>query len=687
MPVEAKRKRSAPKQKPDYPPDGISDIGEGRKRTIIEGVSPEIDGGRYPIKRVVGDDIVVEADVFGDGHDAVSCAVMYRKIDATEWTEIPMRVLVNDRWRAEFTMTEIGRHIYTIKAWVDRFKSWSRDLAKRVEAGQDVTVDLLIGAELVEEAAAATAETSAEYAAMLQQYAQKLRSGGSVGVQSALASELEWLMYRYLPRRFANWYDRQLPLVVDRERARFSAWYEMFPRSCAPEGNRHGTFKDVEARLPYVASMGFDVLYLPPIHPIGRTLRKGRNNNVASQPGDVGSPWAIGAEEGGHKSIHSELGTLDDFRHLVQRAKEYGMEVALDIAFQCSPDHPYVKEHPEWFRKRPDGTIQYAENPPKKYQDIYPFDFETEDWPGLWKELKSIFDFWIAQGVKIFRVDNPHTKAFGFWEWCINAIKREHPGVIFLSEAFTRPKVMYRLAKLGFTQSYTYFAWRSTGWDLTQYLIELTQTEVIEFFRPNFWPNTPDILTEQLQIGKRPTFLTRLALAATLTANYGIYGPAFELRENRPLVRGKEEYLDSEKYEIRRWDIDNPESLRNYIALINRIRNENPALQRNDGLRFHHVDNDQLLVYSKSTPNLDNVLLMVINLDPNYIQSGWVDLPIEELGIDPRLPYQIHDLVSDVRYMWNGVRNYVELNPAVMPIHIFRIQRRTRSERDFDYYV
>jgi starch synthase (maltosyl-transferring) len=433
--------------------------------------------------------------------------------------------------------------------------------------------------------------------------------------------------------------------------------------------------------------MGFDVLYLPPIHPIGQAFRKGRNNNVVAGPDDPGSPWAIGAAEGGHKAIHPELGTLDDFRELVERAKAYGIEVALDVAYQASPDHPYVGEHPEWFRQRPDGTIQYAENPPKKYQDIYPFDFESEHWRPLWEELKSVVDFWVAQGVRIFRVDNPHTKPFPFWEWLIGEVKREHPETIFLAEAFTRPKVMYYLAKLGFTQSYTYFAWRNTPWELTEYFTELTQTDVRDFFRPNLWPNTPDILTETLQHGGRPTFMARLVLAATLGASYGIYGPAYELGEHVAVEAGKEEYLDSEKYEIKQRDLNRPTSLRDFIARVNRIRRENPALQSDRDLQFHPVDNPQMIAYSKRTPDLDNVVLTIVNLDPNYAQAGWVELPLEDLGVEPHQPYQVHDLLGGGRYLWHGARNYVELNPHVVPAHVLRFRRRVRTEEDFEYFA
>jgi starch synthase (maltosyl-transferring) len=653
------------------------------RRAIIEGVKPEIDDGRYAIKRVPGERVTVEADVFTDGHEAVSCELRFRHERDGSWTAVPMEPLVNDRWRAEFVPTKLGRYTYTIQAWLDHFKFWARSLVKRLEAGQDVATDMIIGAKLVEEAVSRAGTD----AVLLQRYAELMRSGTREGVQAALSDELSALMYMYADKDAGTRYDRDLAVVVDPPRARFSSWYEFFPRSCWDPDCTAGTLKDSVDRLAYVASLGFDVVYLPPIHPIGNTKRKGKNNSVVAEPGDVGSPWAIGSEEGGHKSVAPELGTLDDFKDFVQQARDRGIEVAMDIAFQCSPDHPYVKEHPEWFRKRPDGTIQYAENPPKKYEDIYPFDFDTPDWKALWAELKSVFEYWIQQGVRIFRVDNPHTKALRFWEWAITELKHKYPDTIYLAEAFTRPKVMYYLAKIGFTQSYNYFPWRNTSWELTEYLTELTRTEVKEFFRPNLWPNTPDILTEILQIGGRPAFMSRFILAATLGASYGIYGPAFELCVNDAVAPGKEEYLNSEKYEIKHWDVRRPDSLAWLIARVNRTRKDNIALHANDNLRFHETQNDKLIAYSKSTDDLGNVVLVVVNLDCVYKQSGVVELPLEELGIDPHQPYEVHDLLTDTRYMWSGTRNYIELDPNVVPAHIFSLRRKVRTEQDFDYYL
>lgn len=659
----------------------------GRQRVMIEGVAPEIDAGRFPIKRTVGEEVVVEADIFADGHDSLAALLRYRHDGSDQWMEQPMEFLGNDRWRATFSILELGSYRYTVTGWIDHFATWRRDLVKRRDAGQNLQIELLIGATFIEET---SRRAGSEDASTLAKAAHDLRSEKIPlpdRTELALSHTLNALVAKYPDRRFASTYDRELVVVADREKARFSAWYEMFPRSSSGKPGAHGTFKDLEARLPYVASMGFDVLYLPPIHPIGKSYRKGKNNDPAGKADEPGSPWAIGSHEGGHKAIHPDLGTLNDFHRLISQARQHGIEIAMDIAFQCSPDHPYVKEHREWFRIRPDGTVQYAENPPKKYQDIFPLEFETDRWRELWDELKSVFDYWIAQGVKIFRVDNPHTKSLEFWEWVIGEIRRQHPDVIFLSEAFTRPKLMYRLAKQGFTQSYNYFPWRNTKLELTQYFTELTQTDVREFFRPNLWPNTPDILTEHLQHGGRPAFMARLVLASTLGASYGIYGPTFELGEHRPIKQGSEEYLDSEKYEIRHWDLDRPDSLREFIGCVNRIRRDNPALQSDGRLRFHNVDNDQLLCYSKSTPDWSNVIVVVVNLSPHHTHSGWLQLDLRDLGLEADRPFQVQELLTNAYYLWQGPRNYIEVNPHSAPAHIFRIRRRLRTEQDFDYYL
>jgi starch synthase (maltosyl-transferring) len=659
---------------------------DGRKRVVIEGLSPMIDGGRFPAKRTLGDQVRVEADIFTDGHDSIAASLLVHREGSDEWTEIPMQPLVNDRWTAAFRVKEIGVYGFKVQGWVDHFETWHRDLLKRIKAETDTPVDYLIGADLID---AAAGRASASDAESLRKRAKVLRSALDPKQLRTRATDalLHETMLRYPDKRFATESDREAIVVVDPVHARFSAWYEFFPRSTAANADTHGTFADCEKHLPYVAEMGFNVVYLPPIHPIGRLFRKGRNNNPDALPGEPGSPWAIGSDEGGHKDIHSELGTIEDFRRFVQKANELDLMVALDIAFQAAPDHPYVREHENWFRKRPDGTIQYAENPPKKYQDIYPFDFESEDWAGMWEELKDVFLYWIGQGVTIFRVDNPHTKAFPFWEWVIAEIRRDHPRVLFLAEAFTRPKIMYRLAKLGFSQSYTYFPWRNAKSEITTYLTELTQTPVREFFRPNQWPNTPDILTEFLQIGGRPAFAIRFLLAATLGSNYGIYGPAFELLEHRAVRRGSEEYLDSEKYEIRTWDLDRSDSLRELITVVNGIRKNNEALQSDWSLKFHSTDNDQLICYSKESDDRTNLIVVVVNLDPHHTQAGFVTLPLDELQIPQDRAYEAEDLLTGSRYLWHGQRNYVELNPTSLPAHLLKIHRQLKVESDFEYFL
>lgn len=661
---------------------------QGISRVVIENVSPEVSGGRFPIKRTVGEGVTVTADIYADGHEALHAVVLYRPAREGVWREVAMKPLGRDKWQGEFRTEVQEPYVYSVKAWVDPFKSWSQDLEKKTAAGQDLSVEFLIGANLISSAAS---RAKGQAAKSLQAWTTQLKELGNSKPQEAcelaLSPELAALMEAHAEQARATIYEPELRVIVDRERARFSTWYEMFPRSCAAEAGRHGTFQNCIERLEYIAAMGFDVLYLPPIHPIGHTERKGKNNKRDASDKEIGSPWAIGSAHGGHKAVHPELGTLEDFKRLQAKAAERGIEIALDLAFQCSPDHPYVREHKEWFRLRPDGSVQYAENPPKKYQDIYPLHFENDHAAELCAELKSVVLYWIEQGVRIFRVDNPHTKPFAFWEWLIAEIRREHPDVIFLAEAFTRPNVMYRLAKLGFTQSYTYFAWRNTKRDLTEYFTALTRTDVREYFRPNLWPNTPDILTEYLQFGGRSAFMIRLFLAATLGASYGIYGPAFELCENRALEQGSEEYLDAEKFQIRAWGIDHPDSLKELIGKVNRIRREYPALQSDWSLSFHLVDNEQIIAYSKTSEDLADRILVVVNLDPHHTQSGWVQLPLDELQLDPRQSFQVHDLMTDARFIWQGPRNYVELDPRAVPAHIFRIRRWVRTEHDFDYFL
>jgi len=665
-------------------------IAEGRVRAVIDAVLPMVDGGRFPAKRIAGEPVAVEAHCFTDGHDKIRVVLRWKNlVSSAPDYEIDMRATGNDVWVAEFTPPLPGRYQYSVMAWVDHFESWRHEFERRVDRS-DILLALRTGAALIDEA---VARAEGSDAAILREWSAQLRGSlkdpaAEIAAQKALALDpaRAGIVARYADRSLAEM--QTLEFIVDRKRAGFSSWYELFPRSAGAERGSHGTFKDVETRLPYLAEMGFDVLYFPPIHPIGRLNRKGPNNSLRAQPNDVGSPWAIGAAEGGHKAILPQLGTFDDFDRLLDAARSFGLEIAMDLAFQCAPDHPYVKAHPQWFKHRPDGSVQYAENPPKKYQDIYPFDFESSDWRSLWNELKSIVDFWIGRGVRIFRVDNPHTKAFGFWEWLIGATQREHPDVIYLAEAFTRPKVMHRLAKLGFSQSYTYFTWRNTKQELTDYFTELAQGSGHEYYRPNVWPNTPDILPETLQSGLRPMYASRLILAATLSANYGIYGPTYELMESTPREPGSEEYRDSEKYQLRHWTLGQPDSLWSLIARMNRIRRENAALQSNSGLHFCSVDNDQLIAYLKVDSASSNVILTVVNLDPHQSQSGWVDLDVGALRYnnDPGQPYQVHDFLSDQRYIWRGRYNYVLLDPQRAPAHVFRLRRRVRREQDFDYY-
>jgi starch synthase (maltosyl-transferring) len=656
-------------------------------RVCIENITPQVDCGRFPAKRTVGESVAVEADVFTDGHDAVAATLFYRHEGGSDWHAVAMSPLVNDRWQGHFTVQSLGRYLFTVAGWVDHLETWRGGLAKKYEAGQDIELDLRQGAVLARAVAERMRENEAR--ALIDWangIADPIRDKAE-RVMLAQSEAIHQLARRRPDPHTVARHEPPLGIDVERERARYSTWYELFPRSASRTPGKHGTFADVEALLPEISTMGFDVLYLPPIHPVGSTERKGPNNNPKSSPSDPGSPWAIGAAVGGHKAIHPELGTLEDFKRLAVKAGEMGIEIALDIAFQCTPDHPYVREHPEWFLKRPDGSIQYAENPPKKYQDIYPFWFETADWKGLWTELKSIFEYWIAQGVRIFRVDNPHTKSLAFWEWVIAEIRRVQPDVIFLAEAFTRPKVMYRLAKAGFTQSYNYFPWRNSKRELEAYFTELTTRPVCEFFRPNLWPNTPDILPEYLQFGGRPAFMVRLVLAATLGASYGIYGPAYELMEDRAREQGSEEYLDSEKYQLRAWDRDRPTSLKEFIARVNRIRRENAPLQSNHGLIFHAVDNDNLIAYSKTNGAGTESVLVVANVDPHYVQAGWVTIDLRSLGLPSDTTFQMDDQLSGARYLWRGARNFVSLDPQHSPAHIFRVRRRVRSERDFDYFL
>jgi len=656
-------------------------------KIIIQNVKPRIGGGKFPVKRIPGEEVLVTAEVFTDGQDAISVNLLTREGNDKIWKANPMVHMQNDEWSAWFIVENVTDYYYTLEAWINLFKGWLRDFKKKVAAGSDDVIDLLSGAFLIEKNIPLAPGREQEYLRKVRDIITDGRRTYSRRKQAALDPELEKIMDRYPFKENLVEYEYTLKVTTERQKALFSSWYELFPRSAGKGSGTHGSFRDVEEMLPYISGMGFDILYLPPLHPIGLSKRKGKNNSLTPDPDDPGSPWAIGSSEGGHKAIHPQLGTLEDFKHLVRKAGEYGMEIALDIAFQCSPDHPYKKEHPEWFRERPDGSIQYAENPPKKYEDIYPFDFESEHRESLWKELKDVFLFWIDHGVRIFRVDNPHSKPFIFWEYVISEIKKDYPEILFLAEAFTRPKIMEHLARIGFSQSYTYFAWRNSKQELTEYMNKLTQTGLVEYFRPNFWPNTPDILTEYLQSGGRPAFIIRLVLAATLSSSYGIYGPAYELTENRALSMGSEEYLDSEKYQIRNWNLEDPASLKDIITRVNLIRRENSALHTFKNVTFHHVDNDQLICYSKASSDRKNVILTIVNLDPHHTHSGWVHIPQDDLGIEGGDQFQVMDLLSDAWYLWKNEWHYIELDPRVMPAHIFKVRKKVRSEKDFDYYL
>jgi starch synthase (maltosyl-transferring) len=640
---------------------------------VIENLQPLIDGGRYPIKRIVGEDLVVEADIFKDGHDVVAAILKWRVLGKRAWRETPMNFVDNDRWRGICTLYDEDIHEYTVEAWTDAFRSWQAEFAKKFEAGiSDLRSEALEGAALVE-AAARRARDRADRKRLLE-FSQQISTGANSEIRAmAQSGELAVLMATYPDRAAATQYDPPLRVVVDRPIALIAAWYEFFPRSAEGRGDRGSTFRDCLPRVDDARAMGFDVLYFPPIHPIGHTNRKGRNNSTTYEPGEPGVPWAIGSEAGGHKAVEPSLGTLEDFDWLEKEVRKREMEIALDFAINCSPDHPYVKEHPDWFYKRPDGTIKYAENPPKKYEDIYPLNFHCENWRELWAELKSVVLFWADRGVRIFRVDNPHTKPVAFWEYLIRGVREKYPDTIFLSEAFTRPKMMKALAKAGFNQSYTYFTWRNSKRELIEYFTELTQTEMNEYFRPNLWTNTPDILPFVLQEGGRPAFMIRVALAATLSPLYGIYS-GYELCENEPLP-GREEYLDSEKYQFKERDWNAPGNIKDWIARLNKIRKENRALQFYTNLRFHDADNDAILFYSKMTAARDNIILVVVNLDPHRKQDSFVYVPIESFGRVESDVYQVEDLLTGARYTWRGRRNYVELDPDIQPAHIFLVRR------------
>lgn len=636
------------------------------QRVIIENVNPQIDGGIYPAKRTIGEWVDVSADIFADGHDHIRAHVRYRHESEKEWTVIEMFHGVNDSWNAVFQTNKKGSYTFKVLAWIDHFDTWFDGFKKKAAAHVDVKVELLEGVVFLQKLSKGNDA--------LEKAANNLESlPYAKAIEFVLSPAFSEIVHNNPLIEHEVYYGKELPILVEHKKANFSSWYELFPRSAALDKGRHGNFHDVVKLLPRVASMGFDVLYMPPIHPIGKINRKGKNNNVKAESDEPGSPWAIGSDEGGHKSVHKELGTLDDYKHLIAEAKKLNIDIAIDLAFQCAPDHPYVQEHPQWFRQRPDGSIQYAENPPKKYQDIYPFNFETDDWKNLWEELKSVIFFWIDQGVKIFRVDNPHTKPIPFWQWAIAAVNNKYEDIIFLSEAFTRPKVMASLAKAGFTQSYTYFTWRVDKSEIIEYMTELVNGPSRNYFRPNFWPNTPDILPYHLQYQSENIFIIRLALAATLSSNYGIYGPPYEFCEGTPMD-GKEEYFNSEKYEVKHYEWKKTNRMTDLITLINKARKEHPAFHSTWNIQFLSIENPHLLAYLKCTDDLSDIMIVVVNLDPHVRHSGYVQIPKEVLKLGENINLKVHDLVMAEHYTWTQEWNYVELDPSILPFHLFHIQ-------------
>lgn len=642
----------------------------GQRRVVIENVFPEINCGQHAAKRVVGQKFEVSADILADGHDVLNAHIKFKHQKAKSWNYAPMMLGENDSWSGSFVVEKQGLYEYTVEAWVDYPLTWQHNIERKIDDGQQVNVELEDGIQYLKEAKKKS-KADKEYLDQLIA-AFKNREEYGFAIKEAQSEKLHDIFWNNPSKQFATTYDKLLPLYVDRKKALYSTWYEFFPRSTAKKAGEHGTFKDVLDVIPYVKKQGFDVIYFPPIHPIGTAHRKGKNNTTNALPGDVGVPWAIGNKAGGHKDILPELGSLEDFKEVIRVAGESGIEIAMDFALQCSPDHPYVKEHPSWFKWRPDGTVQYAENPPKKYQDIYPIYFESEDWENMWEEFVGITLYWNKLGIKIFRVDNPHTKPFGFWEYLIAEVKQVDPDVLFLSEAFTKPKTMQRLAKIGFTQGYTYYTWRNSKAELIEYMTELTKGPMKDYFRPNFWPNTPDINPWMLQGGNENLYIVRHMMAATLSSNFGMYGPVYEQIEHAPVI-GKEEYLNSEKYEIRHWDWSKTTKLSALIAKINRIRKDHPALQETNNIDFCQIENDRILAYFKQSQDETDNMLFVVNLDPYNRQGGWVQVPKFKLGLKNEQPIRVTDLITGNSYIWNQEWNYVELDPYQIPYHIFSI--------------
>lgn len=639
-----------------------------QNRTVIHNVKPQLDNGKYFIKRVVGQEVSVSAEVLADGHDIMAAALNFKHESEKKWQEVRMKFHSDEYVTANFTVELQGFYTYRVESWVDYALNWQHGTGRKIRDNQIVKSELLEGAQFCETILKKTTKEEQSFLKVAID-AFKNEKKYDLAVEIALSKELYDIFYKYPTKILAN-YSEEYKVFVERKKALFSTWYEFFPRSSSPIAGKHGTFKDCEKLLPRIAEMGFDVLYFPPIHPIGEVNRKGKNNATQAEKTDVGSPWGIGSQQGGHKSIHPELGSLADLKKLAKKAKELDIEIALDLALQAAPDHPYVKSNPQWFKWRPDGTVQYAENPPKKYQDIQPFYFETEDWKNLWNEFLDVVLYWIKEvGVTIFRVDNPHTKPFYFWGWLITEVQKKYPDTIFLAEAFTRPMVMHELAKQGFTQSYTYFTWRNSKHELTQYVEDMTKSEQKEFFRPNFWPNTPDILPFHLQTDNEAIYLLKYFLAATLSSNTGIYGPVFEFMIHDALP-GKEEYKDSEKYEVRYWNWTHTNKLMHIITRINAIRKEQTSLQQTNNVVFCQTDNDQIMAYYKYSDDKWNQTLMICNMDPQYSKHGHVRLPIEQIGNNP---VRVVDLITGNSYWWDKEWNFVELHPH-LPFHLFKLE-------------
>jgi starch synthase (maltosyl-transferring) len=645
---------------------------QNQTRIVIENVTPQLDGGAFYIKRIIGQTIEVKANVFSDGHDVVACSVKYKHQSDKKWQEVRMKEIGNDEWVAQFEVNQQGFYTYFVVGWADYALNWQHGTERKIQDNQHVKSELLEGAEYCQAILKEANATEKKYLTNAIKAFQE-EALYSEGITIALSDELHQIFYRYPTRTLAN-KSHELRAFVDRKKALFSTWYEFFPRSSSSVPGKHGTFKDCEKLLPRVAAMGFDTLYFPPIHPIGEVNRKGKNNATTAEPGDVGSPWGIGSQFGGHKATHPELGSIADFKSLVATAKELGIEIAMDYALQAAPDHPYVKDFPQWFKWRPDGTVQYAENPPKKYQDIQPIYFESGDWKNLWKELLDVALFWVEEcGIRVFRCDNPHTKPFYFWGWLIAEIQKKHPDVLFLAEAFTRPKIMHELAKQGFTQSYTYYTWRNTKAELIEYMNELTQTDQKDFFRPNFWPNTPDILPYALQSAQESIYLHKYFLAATLSSSVGIYGPVYEYMVSEAMP-GKEEYHNSEKYEVQHWDWTIQNKLITLITRINAIRHEHASLQQTNNMAFCATDNDQVIAYYKYDDEHTDETIMVCNLDPYYMKQAWVQLPLKALGVQEGQQVKVIDLITGNSYIWDKEWNFVELHPT-LPFHLFKIHK------------